>query len=66
MWTIRGKTKSGKSITGQSDTATAGDAVTAVTAAAKKAGEEIVQVSAKSVEGSAGIKFAAPRKRKAK
>lgn len=65
MFQIRGKTKSGKSITGSSDANTPQEAVAAVSTAVKKAGDEIVQVSVKSVEGSAGIKIAAPRKRKA-
>lgn len=63
MYQLRGKTKKGQSITGQSDAATPHDAIKAAHDAVKKAGDEIVQISAKSVEGSAGIKIAAPRKR---
>jgi hypothetical protein len=66
MYAIRGKTKKGMSVTGQFDGASASAAVAAAEAAVKKSGDEIVQISAKSVEGSAGIKVAAPRKRKAK
>lgn len=66
MFQIRGKTRKGLSVTGQSDAPNAAAAVTAVESAAKKAGDEILQVSVKNVEGSAGIKLAPPRKRKAK
>jgi hypothetical protein len=63
MFKIRGRTESGDSMTGISATTAFADAAEEAEAAANKAGDPLVHLTIKPLDGGAGLKIAEPRKR---
>lgn len=63
MFTIRGKTTKGNSVTGPSNTETFAEAAQEAEEAAEAAGDSLAQLSIKPLGAGKGLKVAAPRKR---